>query len=59
MLADNERWSRSMQATWESRLEEAQKEWEHRYAAVAQVSFPVMGIAARHLNLWSSASCRL
>lgn len=47
---------RSTQATWESRLEEARKEWEQQYGAAAQESFPVTGVAARHLNLWSSAS---
>lgn len=56
MLAENKWQIWSTQATWESRLEEAQKEWEHQHAAVAQASFPVMGIVARYLNLCSSAS---
>ncbi|NXW26056.1 KIF28 protein, partial [Circaetus pectoralis] len=36
LLAENKRRIWSTQATWESRLEEAQKEWEHQHAAVAQ-----------------------
>ncbi|KAK4825379.1 hypothetical protein QYF61_027145, partial [Mycteria americana] len=40
LLAENERRIRSTQVMWGSRLEEAQKEWEYQYAAVAQAGFP-------------------
>ncbi|XP_072713835.1 protein ELYS-like [Ciconia boyciana] len=59
LLAENERRIRSTQVMWGSRLEEARKEWEYQYAAVAQAGFPVTDIAARCLNLWSSASDHL
>jgi len=56
LLAENKRRIRRTQATGESRLEEAWKEWEHQHGAVARESFPVTGIMATYRNLWSSVS---
>ncbi|XP_038249894.1 kinesin-like protein KIF28P [Dermochelys coriacea] len=36
LLAENELRIRTIQLTWEYRLEEAQKEWEQQYAAITQ-----------------------
>jgi len=47
-MAENKQRIRSTQATGESRLEEAWKEWEHQHNAVARESFLVTGIMATY-----------
>ncbi|KAM6432631.1 LOW QUALITY PROTEIN: protein ELYS-like [Rhynochetos jubatus] len=54
LLAEKQRWIQSMQEMWESWLEEAQKEWDHRRVTMAQANFPVRGFLTRNFNLWSS-----